>query len=1181
MGDVVISGVIAEDETLTASNTLTDVDGLGTISYEWFAGSTSVGTGATLTLTQAEVGEIITVVASYTDGNGTAESVASAPTVPVANVNDAPMGGVTVDGTRTEDETLTANTSALSDEDGLGSFSYQWTRDGVDISGATSDSYILGDDDVGAVVEVTVSYTDGEGTSESVSSMGGSATVNVNDAPMGDVVISGVIAEDETLTADISAVTDADGLSSASFSYDWMRDGVSIGAADAATYTLSDEDVGAVISVQVSFVDDNGTSETLVSADTVAVANVNDAPSGNVTIIGMETEDQTLFADSSTITDIDNGSASSGVVIDTYQWLRDGVAITGATTASYTLGDDDVGTEISVTVTYTDGGGTLETLTSDATDPVANIDDAAVVSGDFSGAVTEGDIGDAPVTATGTIVITDIDINDNPTFPDVTSTVGDNGFGSFELSNNGDWTYTLDQSAVQNLAAGATASDTITFTADDGTMQEVTVVITGTADSSFVTGTTAATRAEGELGDGDITASGTLTITNVDDGSNPTFPDAGPATGTSGFGTFSITGGVWSYVATQAAVNDLNDGETVADTFTFTADDGTTQIVAVTITGANNNLVGTAAGETLVGSGGIDTILGLAGDDTLEGGADDDVLDGGEGTGDTVVLSGDYADYTLTFANGVITLLDNVGTDGTDQITNTEFLQFADQLIEVATLGLGEINGTPGNDVLTGTANDDIINGLSGNDSVFAGAGDDVVNGGSGNDYLRGEAGQDTLNGGFGVDFLRGGADADILNGGAGQDWADYTTSNAAVTVNLGTNTGLGGDAQGDTYILVERVYGSRFDDNITGDGGVNYLRGFRGDDQLFGEGGTDFLQGGLGADALDGGAGSDWAYYVSSSAGLTIDLGNVSNNTGEAAGDTYTSIENALGSRFDDIISGDAGNNFLRGLQGDDVLTGGDGVDFVRGDQGADVLDGGNGVDWAYYASSSAGINVDLAANTATGGDAQGDTFISVERVYGSGHDDIINGDAGANYLRGSFGDDVLSGGDGNDFLQGDGGADMLDGGAGSDWAYYASATAGLTIDLGNASNNTGEAIGDSYLSIENIVGSRHDDNIMGDSGNNYLRGFLGDDIINGGAGDDILRGEAGADTFVFEVGTGNDTVIDYNDAEDLLDFTSFGVADAMQNAMQVGDDVVFTFGTDTITIEDAVLADLADNLV
>ena len=156
-----------------------------------------------------------------------------------------------------------------------------------------------------------------------------------------------------------------------------------------------------------------------------------------------------------------------------------------------------------------------------------------------------------------------------------------------------------------------------------------------------------------------------------------------------------------------------------------------------------------------------------------------------------------------------------------------------------------------------------------------------------------------------------------------------------------------------------------------------------------------------------------------------------------------------------------------------------------------------------------------------------------------------------------------------------------MLDGGAGSDWAYYVSAKVGLTIDLGNASNNTGEAIGDSYLSIENIVGSRHDDNIMGDSGNNYLRGFLGDDIINGGAGDDILRGEAGADTFVFEVGTGNDTVIDYNDAEDLLDFTSFGVADAMQNAMQVGDDVVFTFGTDTITIEDAVLADLADNLV
>jgi len=330
--------------------------------------------------------------------------------------------------------------------------------------------------------------------------------------------------------------------------------------------------------------------------------------------------------------------------------------------------------------------------------------------------------------------------------------------------------------------------------------------------------------------------------------------------------------------------------------------------------------------------------------------------------------------------------------------------------------------------------------------------------------------------------------------------------------------------------ILVERVYGSRFDDSITGDGNVNYLRGFRGDDQLFGEGGTDYLQGGLGADALDGGAGSDWAYYFSATSAVTVDLGNVANNTGEAAGDTYVSIENALGSKF------------------------GDGADFVRGDAGADVHDGGAGVDWAYYASSSSGIVVNLATNTASGGDAQGDTFISIERVFGSGHDDDITGDAGANYLRGFFGSDTLTGGDGNDFLQGDDGADTLDGGAGVDSAYYASARTALTIDLGNSLNNTGEAIGDTYISIENVFGGRFND---------------------------ILRGDAGADTFVFEVGTGNDTVIDYNDAEDLLDFTDFGVADAMLNAVQVGNDVVFTFGTDTITIEDVLLADLADNII
>ena len=102
-------------------------------------------------------------MASYTDGHGTPESVTSAATAAVANVNDAPVGAVTISGTATEDQVLTAS-NTLTDADGLGAITYQWLRDGSDIVGATSSTYTLGDADVGAAISVMASYTDGHGT---------------------------------------------------------------------------------------------------------------------------------------------------------------------------------------------------------------------------------------------------------------------------------------------------------------------------------------------------------------------------------------------------------------------------------------------------------------------------------------------------------------------------------------------------------------------------------------------------------------------------------------------------------------------------------------------------------------------------------------------------------------------------------------------------------------------------------------------------------------------------------------------------------------------------------------------------------------------------------------------------------------------------------------------------------
>ena len=99
----------------------------------------------------------------------------------------------------TEDQTLTADTSGISDADGLGAFSYQWLRNGAVIVGATSSTYTLADADVGNQISVQVSYTDGQGTPETLTSAQTAAVVNLNDAPVGLPVITGTVTEDQTL----------------------------------------------------------------------------------------------------------------------------------------------------------------------------------------------------------------------------------------------------------------------------------------------------------------------------------------------------------------------------------------------------------------------------------------------------------------------------------------------------------------------------------------------------------------------------------------------------------------------------------------------------------------------------------------------------------------------------------------------------------------------------------------------------------------------------------------------------------------------------------------------------------------------------------------------------------------------------------------------------------------------
>ncbi len=219
--------------------------------------------------------------------------------------------------------------------------------------------------------------------------------------------------------------------------------------------------------------------------------------------------------------------------------------------------------------------------------------------------------------------------------------------------------------------------------------------------------------------------------------------------------------------------------------------------------------------------------------------------------------------------------------------------------------------------------------------------------------------------------------------------------------------------------------------------------------------------------------------------------------------------------------------------LQGNGVserISGGAGNDIISGGAGADQLNGGDGVDTLDYASSAAGVIINLALGTASGGDAQGDGFVQFEYVLGSQQVDQLIGDDGINRLVGNGGNDVLNGGAGNDILIGGAGADTLIGGDGDrDVADYRGASSGVTVHLVTG-GTAGEAAGDTFSGIEYVYGSALNDTITGNTGINRLVGDAGNDILNGGDGNDILVGGTGADTLIG--GDGAQDAASYQDA-------------------------------------------------
>ncbi|WP_419895987.1 hypothetical protein [Roseomonas sp. USHLN139] len=660
--------------------------------------------------------------------------------------------------------------------------------------------------------------------------------------------------------------------------------------------------------------------------------------------------------------------------------------------------------------------------------------------------------------------------------------------------------------------------------------------------------------------------------------------------------------------------------------------------------GVDNKLEGRDGDDILDGGYGDDVLVGGAGNDVLLGGAGRDTADFGDlDVGVEVRLDKGYAETRVTgdatAERDELVSIENVngteyddliigdaqdnelyGDDGDDKIEGGAGADFIDggEGIDTAsyanatsgvTASLAEVFTvfSPRPSINTGDAAGDIyvsIENLEG--SKFA----DALYGNSESNHLYGLAGKDALYGNAGDDVLEGGLDADALNGGDGLDIASYENAASAVEASLvarknaPTTITTNNEASGDTYVSIEGLRGSVYNDILTGNDGDNVLQGLAGDDRINGGAGNDYIDGGegndtlnggdgndliiggagndtidggtgddviiggAGNDAIDGGAGEDTVIYLDSNVAMNVNL-----QTGVATGvgtrDTLVRIENVVGSYGDDTLIGDSGNNKLFGADGDDLMIGGAGIDF---------FDGGEGSDTVSYASDTAGFQLDLQNQNLATGAAQGEMLTSVENLIGGSGNDTLLGDGADNKLQGGAGDDILDGrlgvnilegGAGNDLLYAGLGQNTLNGGAGNDTVDYSQASAGRTIDLQNGISN-----GDTLVAIENVNGTNFDDTIIGDRFNNVLRGGDGNDVLHGNKGDDTLDGGAGDN--ILNGGTGNDLVSYANSAATRVTFVT------TDSTLQRYDSAPNLMGTDTlISIERLVgTNNLADEI-
>ncbi|MEI6757066.1 MAG: hypothetical protein FDX18_10685 [Chlorobium sp.] len=857
-----------------------------------------------------------------------------------SNVNNLPTGEVIITGTAEQGQILTADTSTLADADGLGAISFQWQADGIDIIGATGTTYTPTQDDAGKSITVLASYTDGAGTPESVISAATNLIADVDLPASGILAVTGVAEEGGTLDATLADLVDPDGAIDTT-SYQWQENvggvWINLDGQNGTTLAIpSDQSyVGKSLRVVVTTTDLLGGITDFIG-DSQTIANVNDAPVGGVSVNGTAEQGQTLTADISTLADDD------GLGTISYQWQAGGLDITGATEASYSLTQAEVGKVITVAASYTDGQGTLESVNSLATDIVANIDDAATGTLVVAGSAAEG----------AALVAALINLVDLDGAIDTTLYQWQENVGGLWINLDGQNSATLaipsDQSYVgKSVRVVVTTTDLLggvtDFTGDSQTIANVNdapvglVSITGTAQEGQTL------TASNTLSDAD--GLGTISYQWQADGIN-----IGGATGSSYTLTLANVGKAITVAASY--IDGFGTPELVGSAATA---------IVTALTGAT--LTGTAGADILNGTFSNDTLNGLAGNDKLNGLAGNDILDGGAGI-DT--LAGGLGDDSYVVDNTGDKVVENAA-EGTDQV-----------MVTISTAGL------------TYTLSNNVENAQLANTVAFNLTGNTLAN------LLTGNAAANILNGGAGID---------TLVGGAGNDTYVIDSTNDLVTEALNEGSDLvkvGVATAGGTYTLADNVEnatltntvsfslaGNSLDNLLIGNAAANTLTGGAGNDTLTGGTGLDTFVVDAGTDTItDLGNGASDILTVSSgaTANATVSVvwmataASVNNGTANvttnglevnlAAITTGSNGFNVINNGRAAMLTGSAFADTLTGGTGKDTLVGGNGDDLLVGGNGNDSLTGGAGKDTFRFSAALGNSNIDAISDFTSGSD-------------------------------------------------------------------------------------------------------------------------------------------------------------------------------------------------------------------